>query len=199
MSGFSLLPDGAQTEINKLNQLQLQVGIFGKDGSYMPMIASVNEFGANIKPKHSKYLTIPTELAGKHKASEFDDLFFGTGKKGHFLGKSNGKGGVDIYFWCVEKVHIPERSFIRSTFDEKLDSWIDEVANWLVEVIIGDMQAKTLMKRLGALIVGDIQSKIKSIQEPANSPATIARKGSTSPLEDTGHLIQSITSKVVEK
>lgn len=200
MSDFDLLPDEAQQELNKLGHLQLEIGVFGEDDTYMPMIASVNEFGADIKPRHSKYLTIPTKLAGDHKAAEFDDLFFGTGKNGgHFLGKSDGKGGIDIYFWCVNEVHIPERSFIRSTFDEKLDDWIDKVADWLVDVMTGDMQAKTLVERLGALIAGDIQSKIKSIQEPANSPATIARKGSTSPLEDTGHLIQSITYKVVDK
>lgn len=198
MSGIELLPDDVQQELDKLNRLRLQVGVFGKDDSYMPMIASVNEFGANIKPRNGKFLTIPTSLAKGRKASEVPDLFFGTGKTGgHFLGKSDGKGGVDVYFWCVKEVHIPERSFIRSTFDEKLNSWIDKTANWLVDIVMGDMQAKTMLERLGAIIVKDIQSKIRSIQEPANSPATIERKGSSSPLEDTGHLIQSITYKVV--
>ncbi|CAJ1226658.1 hypothetical protein [Lactiplantibacillus xiangfangensis] len=200
MSGFELLPKGTQAELDKLNHLQLQVGVFGEDDSYMPMIATVNEFGANIKPKNSKYLTIPTKLAGNHKASEFSDLFFGTGKNGgHFLGKSDGKDGIDVYFWCVKEVHIPERSFIRSTYDEHFEDWISKCADWLAEVVTGDISAKTMLEKLGNVIVKDIQSKIRAIQEPANSPATIERKGSTSPLEDTGHLIQSITAKVVEK
>ncbi|MFC6202578.1 hypothetical protein ACFP1L_11960 [Lactiplantibacillus nangangensis] len=199
MSEFDLLPDGARSELETLNHLRIEVGVFGTDDTYMPMIASVNEFGANIKSKNGKYLTIPTKLAGDHKASEFSDLFFGTGKNGgHFLGKENGKGGIDVYFWCVNEVHIPERSFIRSTFDENLGSWVDRCADWLVEVATGDMSAKTMLEKLGNVIVKDIQAKIRAIQEPANSPATIERKGSTSPLEDTGHLIQAITYRVVE-
>jgi len=184
-----------KSELIVLGHLELQVGVFGSDGSYMQLIAAANEFGANIRPKNHQWLTIPTKEAKGRKPRDIEGLFKPKGKR--ILAVTDGNGGLVPMFYLVKEVHIPERSFIRSTFEENLDAWTNWLTDEIPEIVLGDMSAHTLMERLGARIQRDVQAKIVSVQSPANAPATIARKSSSSPLEDTGHLLQSITYKVV--
>lgn len=197
MEDFDRIPD-VEREMAELSHLQLQVGIFGEDGSFMQMIASANEYGADIEPKNGKWLTIPTENAPKGaKARDIDGLF--RPKDKNILAVSDGKGGLIPMFYLAKKVHIPERSFIRSTFDENVDDWVEYIVDRVVDLGMGESRAtaREIMEGLGIRIQRDIQNKIRSIESPANAPATIARKGSSSPLEDTGHLLQAVTYKVV--
>lgn len=197
MEHFDRIPD-VEREMAELSHLQLQVGIFGEDGSFMQMIASANEYGADIEPRNGKWLTIPTENAPKGaKARDIDGLF--RPKDKNILAVSDGKGGLIPMFYLVKKVHIPERSFIRSTFDENVDDWVEYLVDQVIELGMGDsgITARKIMESLGNRIQRSIVQKIRSIESPANSPITIARKGSSSPLEDTGHLIDAVRYKVV--
>lgn len=197
MKDFDRIPD-VEREMAELNHLQLQVGIFGEDGSFMQMIASANEYGADIEPKNGKWLTIPTENAPKGaKARDIEGLF--RPKDKNILAVSDGKGGLIPMFYLVKKVHIPERSFIRSTFDENVDDWVEYLVDQVINLGMGKsgITARKIMESLGNRIQRSIVQKIRSIESPANSPVTIARKGSNSPLEDTGHLIDAVRYKVV--
>lgn len=197
MEDFDRIPD-VEREMAELSHLQLQVGIFGEDGSFMQMIASANEYGADIEPKNGKWLTIPTENAPKGaKARDIEGLF--RPKDKNILAVSDGKDGLIPMFYLAKKVHIPERSFIRSTFDENVDDWVEYLVDQVIELGMGDsgITARKIMESLGNRIQRSIVQKIRSIESPANSPITIARKGSNSPLEDTGHLIDAVRYKVV--
>lgn len=46
---------------------------------------------------------------------------------------------------------------------------------------------------IGIEIQQDIQQEIINLKEPPNSPATVARKKSSNPLVDTGHMGDSVT------
>lgn len=94
---------------------------------------------------------------------------------------------------------IPERSFLRSTFDDKSTEWLKFIQKRIPKVIAGEMQARQLMELLGAKIVSDIQKKLKQIKDPPNAPSTIAAKGSSNPLIDTGGLRMRITYRVVSR
>jgi len=94
---------------------------------------------------------------------------------------------------------IPERSFLRSTFDDKNNEWFKFMRKQMEHVINGRINAQMLCERLGAKMVGDIQEKLTDINSPPNAPATIAKKGSSNPLIDTGGLRQRITCKVVRR
>ncbi|MED4551218.1 hypothetical protein P9305_00705 [Lysinibacillus capsici] len=94
---------------------------------------------------------------------------------------------------------IPERSFLRSTFDDKNNEWFKFMRKQMEHVINGRINAQMLCERLGAKMVGDIQEKLTDINSPPNAPATIAKKGSSNPLIDTGGLRQRITYKVVRR
>lgn len=92
---------------------------------------------------------------------------------------------------------IPERSFLRSTFDEKEREWFKFIEKNIPKLLDGRLTAHTLCERLGAKMVADVQKKIRDLKDPPNAEATIAAKGSSNPLIDTGGLRQRITYRVV--
>ncbi|WP_036064768.1 hypothetical protein [Listeria grandensis] len=180
--------------LDELNDYSLQIGIFGEDNSFIQMIAGVQEFGLTIKPK-GKYLTLPTEAAGGRKAREIPGLFKPRNKNILAVAGKNGK--LTVMFYLKEEVKIPERSFLRSTFEENNQKWIDFFDRKMDEIIVGECTAQQVYNQLGAMIVADIQMKIRDTQSPANSGYTAKRKGANNPLVDTGRLRQSVTWKVV--
>lgn len=91
---------------------------------------------------------------------------------------------------------VPERSFMRSTIDEKADTYVRlfgrAIANAHAEL---DLQDE--LELIGMRAVRDIQRKMRSDVPPPNAPSTIRRKKSSKTLRDTGRLIQSIDYEVV--
>lgn len=51
-------------------------------------------------------------------------------------------------------------------------------------------------KLAGEAVKGHIQEKIVDLREPPNAPRTIARKGSSNPLVDTGTMLNAVTYKI---
>ncbi|MEM8168046.1 hypothetical protein Q4R38_18910, partial [Morganella morganii] len=52
---------------------------------------------------------------------------------------------------------------------------------------------------VGEKLSGEVKRKIQSGINPELDPKTVARKGSSKPLIDTGNLLQSITYEVRDK
>ena len=86
---------------------------------------------------------------------------------------------------------IPARSFLRSTFDENLPAY-EKMLKRLVKTISPKRSAEQAAALLGIKMVADVQAKIVSLTDPPNAPSTIAKKGSSNPLIDTGRMRQSI-------
>jgi hypothetical protein len=121
---------------------------------------------------------------------------------------------------------IPERSWLRSTADEKREKWNLGISNGLKTIIdqlhgvssgekvltaavhgttlsslltasVGaGAKARHLLKLVGEAAKADIQAKIRSNVPPPNAPSTIAQKGSSKTLIDTGAMLRSIDYKV---
>lgn len=184
-------------ELNKLNDYSLEIGIFGEDDSFIAMLADVHEFGVTIKPR-GRFLTIPLKKKYRNKKPRDFDLFFMQTKEGHkFLVKNVGKDKIEFAYMLAEQVVIPERSFVRSTFDEKEKSWSDFFDKQVQNIIIGKMTAEEVYSLLGNKVVTDIQRQIRNMSNPKNAPSTVSSKGHNNPLIDTGRLRQSVTWKVV--
>lgn len=94
--------------------------------------------------------------------------------------------------------NVPERSFLRSWASERGEELVIERAKMIESDLLKGQATQTLNK-LGLLAVGEIQQRMALGTPPPNTDATIARKGSSVPLIDTGALRQSITYKVVAK
>lgn len=90
---------------------------------------------------------------------------------------------------------IPERSFIRATFDSKQRE-IRSLQNRLYGSLLDrKITVEKGLKILGVFMVSKIQERITNLRFPANAPSTIERKGSSNPLIDSGQLRASIISK----
>lgn len=91
---------------------------------------------------------------------------------------------------------IPERSFIRSTIDERRNRLFGKAFILQSEVLAGKMQVSQALRLLGELVKGSIQQKITNLRTPPNAPSTVKAKGSSNPLIDTGRLNSSISYEV---
>lgn len=93
-------------------------------------------------------------------------------------------------------IKIPERSFIRSSFDAKQEQ-IYEQEELLAMVLEGQMTARGFYEALGQTCVDIIKDYlINEVNSPANSSLTTSIKGSSNPLVDTGKLVNSITYQI---
>lgn len=192
--------DKLMRELKELDNLAIEIGIFGDGGDYTEaMIANVQEFGMTIKAKKN-YMVIP--LAPKYKGVDPKslDLFFLKTKEGTaYLCRNKGKDELEFCYMLAKQVTVPERSFLRSTFDEKNAEWTEFFERQIEKVCALEMTAKEAYQWLGAHIVGDVQKKMRNLHDPKLSPITVAgrQKRSTNPLMDSGHLREAVTWKVV--
>lgn len=91
---------------------------------------------------------------------------------------------------------IPERSFLRATIDLEQDRLQKTLATGMGEVFEGKRDIPGALALVGLHTVRAVQVRIARGIEPENALATIAAKGSSKPLIDTGRLRQSIEYEV---
>jgi len=94
---------------------------------------------------------------------------------------------------------IPERAFMRRAFDVNLAKYNSEVLRAQRAIVDGRMSPNAIGPRMGVMMRNDIVLSITSAKTWAqpNAEATVRRKGSSSPLIDTGALRASIDWEVV--
>lgn len=103
--------------------------------------------------------------------------------------------GINLKASTTE-IKIPERSYIRSSFDDN-ETKLMELGDMLSGVLDGDMSPRNFYEALGQTCVGTIQDyMINEVKSPPNSGLTIANKGSSNPLVDTGRLVGSIDYEI---
>lgn len=88
---------------------------------------------------------------------------------------------------------IPPRPFLSNTVAKGKDHWGDDIAKVLKAT---GYDAEKALQLFGEQVKGEIQQSILETNSPPLKPATIARKGSSKPLIDTGFMIKNVTSKV---
>ena len=187
--------------LREIKRTELHIGIFGENDSHLLMIASVNEYGATIRPRNARRLAIPlTKAARGRSPREFDNLFpLRTSKGELFLVRNKGSTRFEFMYWLATEVHIPERAFIRGGFDANAGRIGKRAVELLSNVPVGQMTVDTYFNFLGDYIVGLLQRYMTALKDPPNSFATIGAKGRSNPLIDTGRLRNAITYKVVRK
>lgn len=111
-----------------------------------------------------------------------------------------------VHEFGTEDGRIPERSFLRLTLKKKAGTYRAALRRALADaagaVVGGESAAVASLRQsfevLGLRVTRDVQQTIRDGGPgwPALSPVTVARKGSSSPLIDTGQLRQSIRHAV---
>lgn len=94
---------------------------------------------------------------------------------------------------------IPERSFLRAYVDGNRGALRKIFAQLARKVSGQEMSAGDAMKTLGVYAVGEVRRFITNMSSPPLKPQTIARKGSSKVLIDTGQLRAGINYKVEGK
>lgn len=93
-------------------------------------------------------------------------------------------------------IKIPERSWLRSGYDENIDKIARKIEEMVPDVIEGNVNPKLFMDAIGMEFAGLIQKKMRDLKDPPNSQMTIERKGSDNPLIDTGRLVGAIRHEI---
>lgn len=91
----------------------------------------------------------------------------------------------------------PARPFMKQSF-ENHQGELEAACERVNRVINSGGSAQAALNRLGITVKGLVQNEIVSGGFAPNHPHTIAQKGSSQPLIDTGHMRQSV-NYVVEK
>ena len=88
----------------------------------------------------------------------------------------------------------PVRAFFRTTVSENKKNWVLSVQN-LMKI---HNDPKQVMGLIGKRMQEQIVQSINTWSDPPNAPYTIAKKGSSKPLIETGVLMGSISFEVGE-
>lgn len=120
---------------------------------------------------------------------------------GIFGGSRNADGdSIPVYANKNEfGIDVPERPFMRSTFDKEQDELVSMIKRLVDAYVKGVMRSPThLFNVVGDYLKTKIQERITKAKEWAkpNSQATVKKKGSDVPLIDTAAMRASITHKI---
>lgn len=94
------------------------------------------------------------------------------------------------------QIVIPERAFLRNGFDEGKQEVLDAIEHLIGDVVNGTLTADQFLELVGLQLKGKIQDYARDLNSPPNHPYTVANKGSSNPLVNTGDMIGSITYRV---
>ena len=184
--------------LKKLNGSIISVGV--PDGE-MSDIAAVHEFGATITA-NKKYLAIPLQKKYRNVSPRsVSGLFFVPSNSGSggtlCLSKGKGKNAkVEACYWLTKSVKIPERSFLRSTIDNKEKDFYKFAEKQIDKWLQSNSNPEPMLNALGLQFRGYVQKNIRDLSSPPNAPLTKAVKGSGNPLIDTGALLSSIEHEI---
>lgn len=96
------------------------------------------------------------------------------------------------------RIRIPERSFLRTGYDQNRDDVIKKASQMMADVTDGKMSESALFKGVGLELSSKIKDYARDLNSPANHPFTQDQKGSSNPLIDTGDMIGGITWRKVK-
>jgi hypothetical protein len=119
--------------------------------------------------------------------------------KGKSQAYPDGTSVIDVAFRNNQGIGVPKRDFMgyaKPAIEEKtapiMAQWAKEAVN--PQGSTGRVEA--MQKAAGTVAQDAIMQAIVDLQDPPNSPATIAKKGSSNPLIDTGHMRDSVTFEI---
>lgn len=91
---------------------------------------------------------------------------------------------------------IPERPFMRNAMRDNRPKYVAAVRAMTPLIIEGKMTLVVALNRLGIMAQTDIKEEISTLTDPPNAPSTIAKKGSSKPLIDTGEMRDAVTWRI---
>lgn len=192
-------------ELSALAELTIHIGIQGTAGSDILTIAGVHEYGATIRAKNVKNLAIPLSKKSEGKSPrDFPGLFFIRAKDtGNLFGVTSiktgkRKGELNFLFLLCPSVTIPERSFIRASYDTGQSELEAACRAAIDSIMLKGSTAKEAAEIIGARAVAMTQQYILDGIDPPKSDITMNTAKTNTPLYDSGRLLHSISYEIEE-
>jgi hypothetical protein len=110
--------------------------------------------------------------------------------------RSDAIGNVALALIHELGLGVPERSFVRGTIDANETKYRALVKLLAGQIVEGRLNKKQALMLLGAKVEADIKERVRAGIQPPLAPSTVAHKGSSTPLIDTGQLLSSIDYEV---
>lgn len=95
--------------------------------------------------------------------------------------------------------HSPSRPFMRQTLKDQREEITKFARDRAKGVVTGSMSAQMALNGIGLYVKGRMQAEIRDGEFEPNAPSTVAHKGSSKPLIDTGRMRQSIVYVITSK
>ena len=150
------------------------------DGITNAQLGAVHEFGANINhPGGTSY-----GYSTKQAADDGEVRFL-----------KKGAGYAELGVTGAHAIKIPARPWLAPG----VESGNEEYLKIIADGIENKKPLDKLLNIVGVVAVGKVQQYMTELRSPPNAKSTIAKKGSSNPLIDTGALRQSVTFKVTSE
>lgn len=184
-----------QVALRVLNGWHCTIGVHGDAGPHEGPIdnvglAAVHEFGVQFMHPGGT----PFMVASQGGSSRSGGMV-GIGRV-TFLPKGDPRA---IGITKPHMIQIPERSFLRSTWDKNVGKYERLMQKLAGQVIDGDIAPRAAVGKVGERILGDIRKTIRRGIPPPLKPATVRRKGSSKPLIHHSQLIGALHAKTYRK
>lgn len=105
---------------------------------------------------------------------------------------------ADVALFHELGLGVPRRSWLADAITENEALIAQTLAEFDKRIVLGQIEERVALDQFGAWLVGLIQQRIANGISPPLADSTEARKGSSTPLIDTGQLRSSITNRTVE-
>jgi hypothetical protein len=143
----------------------------------MASLGAIHEFGANINhPGGTSY-----GYANKSSAERGEVRFL-----------KSGSGFMELGVTGPHQINIPARPWLLPGVRSGNAEYIKIIARELEN----GGTPETALNKVGVKAVAFVQKYMTDLRDPPNAPSTIAKKGSSNPLIDSGAMRQSVTYKL---
>ena len=94
------------------------------------------------------------------------------------------------------QIVIPERSFLRSGFDQNRDAVIKQAEKVLPDVLLGTLSEEKYFELVGTLLRDAIKEYAVDLQTPPKKPWPTRDPAKNNPLIETGDMVNGIEYEV---
>lgn len=113
--------------------------------------------------------------------------------------KNNIAARAAVHEFGSQKAKIPKRPFMRQTHDKNRAEIDKKIEDGYSLIVAGKGTANKILKKIGSWYEGAMKKEIVDGDFTPLDARTIARKGSDTPLIDTGDMRRAITNKLFRK
>ena len=106
---------------------------------------------------------------------------------------------ANVAEWAEFGLGQPQRSWLRAFIADRESDIQETIKTEILKTIETKQTRTTALQRIGVWLVGEIQTRVAEGIDPPNAQRTIDRKGSSTPLIDTGQLRSSISTRIVNE